>query len=91
MLPFGLGTLPVMLGFGMLRSWLERFRHIVRPAMAGLIVVLALYMGATAATGWELRLRVRRLTWMDTRLRKKLMANSTLKPRSTTARLATSP
>lgn len=51
MLLFGLGTLPVMLGFGMLRSWLERFRHIVRPAMAGLIVVLALYMGATAATG----------------------------------------
>lgn len=50
MLLFGLGTLPVMLGFGMLRSWLERFRHIVRPAMAGLIVVLALYMGATAAT-----------------------------------------
>lgn len=50
MLLFGLGTVPVMLGFGMLRSWLERFRHIVRPAMAGLIVVLALYMGATAAT-----------------------------------------
>ena len=51
MLLFGLGTLPVMLGFGMLRSWLERFRHIVRPVMAGLIVVLALYMGATAVTG----------------------------------------
>lgn len=51
MLLFGLGTLPVMLGFGMLRSWLERFRYIVRPVMAGLIVVLALYMGSTAATG----------------------------------------
>ena len=51
MLLFGLGTLPVMLCFGMLRSWLERFRHIVRPAMAGLIVVLVLYMGATTAPG----------------------------------------
>lgn len=50
MLLFGLGTLPVMLGFGMLRAWLERFRRIVRPIMAGLTVVLALYMGSTAAT-----------------------------------------
>lgn len=44
MLLFGLGTTPLMLGFGLLRNILEKYKATVQKVMSAFIILLAIYM-----------------------------------------------